>query len=337
MARVPLLFVFLFLLSTLTAAPEPAEKDASVEKALKFLAARQGRQGEWVVDNTPKYPVAATGLAVLAFLSAGVEPTDKTYGPALKKAVAFLVAAPVKNDLYKEGTYSQGIATWALAEYALASGKEVPPAVTTALERNVAGTVQAQSDRGGWRYSPKAPGDLSVTVWMLLSLRAAERAGVKVPPASLKTGMAFVKTCQTKEGPFFYLPGTDNKPGAAMTAAGTLLLALDGSAPDGKELAALQPVILQELGGRGTDLPVYTLHYQAHALSRFADEKAAAGLDKIRDMLVKTQNNAGFFEPKKGTPEAPFGASYTTALGVLTLTARDRKLGVFKPEMAPEK
>src|SRR5262249_4623002 len=95
--------------------------------------------------------------------------------------------------------------------------------------------VDAQDPKGGgWRYHPRISGDLSVTAWVVPALVAGEKAGLRVPAASLKSADAFVASCATKEGQFSYLPGSPASP--TMTAAGLHLTLLLGGDPKGKQV-----------------------------------------------------------------------------------------------------
>jgi hypothetical protein len=334
MARVALLLVFVSLISTLTAAPDEPKRDPAVEKALKFLAAIQAKTGEWQQQNSPRPAVGITALAVLAFLSAGVDPADKTYGPAMKKGVTFLVSRLDKNGVALDnGFYGHGMAMWALAEYQLASGKQAPEALKKALDVAVMGVVAAQHDGGGWRYSPKEPGDLSVTSWVMLGLKAAEMAGAKVPEKAIKSGKAFMQTCKVKDAGFTYTPSGGSTP--AMNAAGTLHLLLDGAAPNNVDALALKAIIVKELG-KEASYALYASFYQAQALGRLAGDDAEGGLKKLRDTIAKAQGMRGNVEAAPKSAEQAYGPGYSTAMGVLILTSKDQALGVMKPQKAPE-
>ena len=58
------------------------------------------------------------------------------------------------------------------------------------------------SDKLGWRYSPKAVGDLSNTGWFVMAMKSAKVAGLHVNPASFEGAAKFIDSCEMKnEGP----------------------------------------------------------------------------------------------------------------------------------------
>src|SRR5262249_44207167 len=81
--------------------------------------------------------------------------------------------------------------------------------------------VAAQHEQGGWRYSPKQPGDTSVTGWQTQALRAARAAGLEVPEATFGRAASFLDSVgnQDDEG-YGYLPISAKAP--TMTAVGLL-------------------------------------------------------------------------------------------------------------------
>jgi len=323
----------LFLVAVLTpfaGSDEPPAVDP-VEKALKYLATQQQPTAEFRT-TVGQHRVAPTGLVVLAFLSAGVKPDDATFGAKMRTAVAYLLSCQDKDGVFREPfgsttMYSHGLATWALAEYAVAAGNACPPAVKPALERAVALLAKSQSPRGGWRYEPRpADGDMSITSWQWLALRAAARAKCDVPEKTLDGCRAFLESCRRKDAGFAYVPLGGN-PTPACTASGLLHLLLDGAPADRDDVAALRKVVLGQQAA--SNYVLYTKHYQAQALARFEGKDAEAGLDAIRDAVLKLRKDDGSFA-QEGT-ERSYGPVYATALAVLTLTAKDRRLAVMRP------
>src|SRR5262249_12966049 len=83
---------------------------------------------------------------------------------------------------------------------------------------------------GGWRYSPGAAGDLSVTGFYATAFKSARLAGLTVPPVTLRKVESFLDSVQTgKMGGYGYLPG--NGETHIMTAVGLLCRLYLGADP----------------------------------------------------------------------------------------------------------
>jgi hypothetical protein len=335
-------FLFLLLLvSSFAAMPVPADPPAeekttaAIQKGLDFLTTSQGEKGDWSIRT--QYRVGPTALSVLAHLSAGVQPGDKKYGEALKKGVAFLLTTQDPTGLLRDQTsivmYSHGLATWALAEYLVVTGQDAPVGLRPAVDKAVKLICKAQGPKGGWRYQPiPADGDLSITGWQLLALRAAARAGIDVPEETMKKGVAFVELCRRKDMGFTYLPNSSVTPGC--TASGVLQLLLAGRATDQPDMIALRDAVVRQIP-QNSSFVVYAAHYQAQVLARFPGKEAEAGLAQVREKLLKMQVERGSFETRTGSDNA-YGPQYATPLAILALTARDRRLAALKPEFVSE-
>lgn len=321
--------VLLVLGSVLMAAPVPEEKrDPIVEKALVYLATQQQPDGSFRYQVSP-HDAAATGLAMLAFLSAGVPADDPKYGDLLKKSAIYLMSRQEKTGQFKDRAgspmmYSHGIATWALAEYTVAQGEKAPAALRAALEKGVQLIVVCQSNRGGWRYSPtpNLDGDMSITGWQAQALRAAKKAGCKVPRATFEKIEKFVDACRRQNLGFAYTPG--GPPSPACTAWGTLQLLHSGVKPEQEDVQALRDVVLREVP-RNRTYVLYTLHAQAQALVHFEKTSTEKGYAQIAELLKRmVKPETGEIAGKYG--EERYGSVYTTSLAVLALTARNAKL-----------
>jgi hypothetical protein len=332
MARFVCLLVFVSAVAAVPV-PEAPPPDPVVEQALAYLDGTQNEKGEWStrVGNN----LAATGLSVLAYLSAGVKPDDAKRGPALKKAVASILVTQDQQGLFKEPRssttlYSHGIATWAVAEYALAHGKNPPEHLKPALERAVGLLVKAQDPKGGWRYTANPqPGDLSISSWQILALRAAQKAGVEVPGRTLAAALDFVESCRKKDQGFQYVPQSSNV-APACTAAGVLHLSLAGAPSDRADMVALHFAILKQIPTT-TNYVAYAAHAQAQALARFPGKEAEAGLAQLRERIVKLQTDKGAIDSRGGSDQS-YGSGLCTPLAILALTAKDRRLAVMKAE-----
>ncbi len=195
----------------------------SVDLALRWLAYHQEADGHW---DSKKYKgkkvdTAMTGLALLAFLGAGHTEKVGEYKNNVRRAVAWLKSKQEANGLVfdrtdeclhagytKELGYGTAFATLALAEAAgMANIPETRDCAQKAI--NYCTEVHEEgegSTKGAWRYSPKAPPDLSVSGWYIMALKSAKVAGLHVNPASFEGAMKFLDKMEVKEAPGAYGP-----------------------------------------------------------------------------------------------------------------------------------
>lgn len=182
-----------------------------------------------------------TGLALLAFLSAGHTPDVGRYGMVVRGAADYLVRqTPPDGYIGKiddSRMYGQGIVALALAQaYGVQPVAEKRLAMRKSLERLVTVIIAAQSVKkpealaGGWRYTPTAEdSDLCVTAWNALALLAAREAGLPVKQAAVHRATGFVERCyQPDQKTFGYQPGAAGS--ISMTGTGLLCLAFSPTA-----------------------------------------------------------------------------------------------------------
>lgn len=155
--------------------------EQAVDMALKWLAAHQEYDGHW---DCAKYEgkegrdVAVTGLSLLAFLGAGNSPKFGKYKANVKKGVEWMLTQQTKEGHFGPYRYQAAIALMAMVEaYGMSESSELAGACQRAVDHAVA----SQGPDGGWRYSPKDPGDTSVAGWWMMALKSARVAGLNIP------------------------------------------------------------------------------------------------------------------------------------------------------------
>ena len=141
---------------------------------------------------------------MLPFLAAGQTHKDGHYKKQVQAGLAFLssigVTAPAGYDLRgvvnkadddtepNYAYYVHGAATLVLCE---AYGMTKDRKLKQAAEGAVLFLVNSQNPRGGgWRYNPREDGSTSVTAIQVMALKAAEKAGIKIPDTTWK-GISF--------------------------------------------------------------------------------------------------------------------------------------------------
>ena len=122
MRRAPALLLILMLPTAPRLAADELEDriDASVEQAVRWLAASQLPSGAWSSENYGE-STAATSLAIMSFMAAGHVPNEGPYGRNIAKGVAWVLNEQQASGLLvgknrSHGPmYSHGIATLMLA------------------------------------------------------------------------------------------------------------------------------------------------------------------------------------------------------------------------------
>lgn len=186
-----------------------AQTEAAVDAALAWLARHQREDGSWQRHgvrqdlDSYEYRGAVTGLALLAFLGAGHTETMGKYKAVVARGVAWLIAHQTKDGLVCEPGYTHAIAGLALCE---AAGMARVEGTRTAAQKAVTFSTEVHqhgsfSEKRAWRYYPmEALGDLSVTGWFVLQLKAAKLAGLDVNPASFEGAARFLDSVEQRSG-----------------------------------------------------------------------------------------------------------------------------------------
>lgn len=236
------------------------QTEASVNAALKWLAATQSADGRWdasrygaghemAVLGQDRGGAGAdadcgiTALAVLAFLGAGHTHQTGEYQSNVAGGLEFLMRGQAADGhLASEASlyarmYCHSMAAFALAEALAYSGdKRIEPVVRRAVDYS----VRAQHpSTGGWRYRPGDLGDTSQLGWQLMSLWSAERAGIKVPVQTWTGAERFLRSVSRGRmgGLASYRP--DDGPTTPMTAEAMYCRQIVAEAIDAKpDLAA---------------------------------------------------------------------------------------------------
>ena len=336
-----------------------------VDLALDWLSRKQKPDGSYHSGHVNGQP-AVTSFAIMAYLSRGHLPGKGPYGEQLNRALDFVLTCQqpegVLNKqpiIYGEAprdrekpqkvahtaTYNHSITLLMLAEvYGLLSDDRSPQ-VKLAMERGLQFTYQQQDrkkpnevDEGGWRYlydhHDSRDSDLSVTGWHLMSLRAAKNAGFDIPKERIDRVVAYVRRCyDVRRRDFSYISGKyHEKP--AMTGAGALSLALSGKHND-SQLKAVARTLERINFERELTWPsnrhkfgIYACYYCSQAAAQIGGRCWKNTYRNISSALLKTQKRDGRWNNVwRGRW---VGNSYSTALGVLSLTTPYQLLPIYQ-------
>jgi hypothetical protein len=302
-----------------------AATEAAVVKALDWFTLTQQKDGRW---SETQSDVAHTGLVILCYFSYGVKPNDETkHGQALANGLDWLVKQVPETGNMRDGgrMYGQAIGTLALGE---AAGITHLEKYYQPLERAVAFLCSAQNPKsGGWRYQPhpslEHAGDLSVTGWVIMALRSAEMAGVRVPAKNLGAAREFLNTVSAGQHKGFY-GYKDSVPKPSMTSVGMYCQQLYGSKPDEKRqidsakfLATRLPATAQK--------DYYYWYYGCLSMFLHGGKPWQEWNAKMKPIFLKKQQSNGTWKPE-GRRAKKEGTTITTAWATLSLTVYYRYL-----------
>ena len=321
--------ILLLPLTARSAEDQPADKEVAVkvtpeirsliQGGLKYLASKQRIDGSWSLkEGHMGHPVAITGYALLAFMSAGNLPHEGEYAKNVAAGMQFLLDSAQPDGLYRgvsssQYMYNHGIATIALAEL---YGESHAPALRTKLQRAVDVILKAQNPTGGWRYTPESrDADISVTVLQAVALRAAQDAGLSIPQEAIAKAIGYVNSCYNanKKG-FSYQPGTE--PGFARTAAAIYSLQVLGKYDDPHVKAGSE--FLAETNEHSHWS--YGNYYAAPAQYMIGGDTWRTWYAHISELLIKSAKREGdmVYWDAGADPSTP-GAVFSTAVFVHVL------------------
>ena len=352
------------------------ESEAAVARGLRWLALHQAPDGHWSLNDfqkfahkepTPDSPrffhrrlhadrsravddIAGTGFGLLPFLAGGFthkpskDPKQIDYSKTVKAGLDYLIAKQGKDGFLGGTMYSHGLSTIAICE---AYGMTSDPLLKSPAQRALTYIVAAQDPAGGgWRYSPRTPGDSSVTGWMLTALHTAQLAGLEVPKDALKKADYFLDTVEgVHKGRYSYLPGSPET--YVMTAVAMLCRQYRGVNPRNPGLLAAVDYL--KYYGPGKTHNIYYEYYAAQVMYNTGGDawdiwnkgSHDDGKDGIRDSLMAKQDKLADLDPKIACQDGSWGPDAKadlneggrimyTSLSLLTLEVYYRHLPLYQ-------
>jgi hypothetical protein len=312
--------------------------DASIARALDYLAHAQLPEGAWRMDGYGE-DTSGTSLAVMSFLAAGHVPDEGPYGTRVTRGIRWVCAHQESNGMLVHHRshgpmYSHGISTLMLAEALGMCGEDDAPVVRRALERGILLILAAQEvakdarHAGGWRYQVDSrDSDLSVTGWQVLSLRAAKDAGCDVPAEAIDRAIQYVKHCSVGDNRGFgYEPGDGQT--SVLTGTGITCLEVCG-AHEAPESVGGALWLLENPLRYDSNYFFYGVYYTGVGMSKLGGKFAERTQERLRELLLPAQDPDGSWSPKHGS-EQPAGKVYATSMAVLALTVDYRYLPIYQ-------
>jgi hypothetical protein len=339
----------------------PPKVKAATDRAVAWLITQQKPAGYFNDDKTPaevkpgnlpSHSAAMTALALMGLASVGHMPNDPTpEGQAAGNALRYIVhnIIPDENGYLgksdRSRMYGHGIITLMMTEMV---GHAPDDETDRLLHQQVKGALQlilraqavskSEANRGGWRYEPSSSdSDISVSVWQLMSLRAAKNAGFDVPKDAIDKGIAYIKRSYQAErddqgrpkgdAPFSYEPYGGRKT-FSTTAAGLLSLQVAGQY-EAPEVIGSANWLLTSPPEISEPWFFYGTYYYAQGMYQRGGEHAAIARQKTEQMLTDTQNPDGSWFPRNGN-EKSAGAVYATSLALLSLSVYHHFLPIYQ-------
>ncbi len=314
-----------------------AAVDQAIDQALEFLHSQQLPSGAWRGQSHGE-SAALTSLSLMAYMAAGHVPGEGPYAVSMDRGIRWVLAQQREDGLiWEENTpnpmYTHGISTLMLAEVLGMTGEADARRIRTALEKGIALILKSQAvtksrnDDGGWRYNPDShDSDLSVTVWQLMSLRAAKNVGCDVPAECIDDAVAYVKRCAVPENRGFgYQPGH----GSTAVRAGTGILALEicGAHHTPEALGAADVLLERPLRFDET-FSFYGFYYCSLGMFQIGGRHWIATRDHLTELLLAHRNADGSWM-SNGSEESS-GKPYATAMAVLSLAVEYQYLPIYQ-------
>ncbi len=321
--------------------------DDHLDMAIEYLMGQQRADGS--VGEMDYARVAMTSLTVMALLSVGHLPTDKSpQGLAIRRALTFILKPEnQERDGYlgkrdNSRMYGHGITTLLLAEIAgMGVDDDYDKLVADRLQKAIDLILKAQAvhkeapHKGGWRYEPTSDNsDLSISVWQVMALRSAKNAGIEVPQGTIELAVTYLrgtyksrrdaqgKPVDMRSG-FTYVP--QSQVTYASATAGMLAMQVCGQYDAPEVKGATEWLLTHRAQLRwGEQWFFYGTYYYAQAMHQVGGTVAEDARREVARVLVPQQRKDGSWPATEGGP------IYATALAVLSLSVKYHYLPIYQ-------
>ncbi len=345
-----------------------AATQSAVNLGLEWLKDHQDDDGKWDSDGFMKhdkiepicdgpgyslYDPGVSGLALLAFLGAGQTHKRGRYKRTVKRGLKYLKQIQDPEGCFGSRTdrhfvYSHATCALAMAE---AYGLTGSPLFKQSAQMGIDFVIKCQNPYLAWRYGVR-PGDndTSVSGWMMMSLKSAKLAGLRVPQEGFDGLKAWLdKVTEPEYGKVGYTARgtgparTENMlekfppdKSESLTAVGVLARIFMGENPEtsemiqkGTELCLKALPVWDESSGT---IDMYYWYYGTLAIFQVGGEPWKKWNAAIKDAIIDHQRKDGAFRGS-WDPAGPWGPDggrvYSTALCVMCMEVYYRYGRVF--------
>jgi hypothetical protein len=318
----------------LTVTPKAAR---TISRALDYVAKQQSKDGSFGTGGRGYgggHRAAMTGLAGLAFLSAGHVPGRGKHAKVVEKAAKFLLKLQDREGCYADAggrsMHGHGYALHFMAEvYGMTSNAGLAKKLRKSVQKGVRLTCRTQSTTGGWYYQPVAnrSHEGSITVTQVQAIWAARQAGINVPQKTIDKGVEYMKKSQVSDGGIAYSMGQrTSRP--ALSAAGVMVFCGLGrrETKEARRAIAHMRKLLKGGGKSRNYFPHYNDLYLGQALFQAGDPDWSKHYPKLRGEIIKCQQSDGSITRGRSS----YGGVYSTACEVLVLAIPYQYLPTFQ-------
>lgn len=319
------------------------ETENAVELGLQWLARNQLKDGSWSLKGpyrslvAEENSMAATGLALLAFLGHGETHQKGKYKTVVDKGLKYLIRNQSGNGHFLErraslshSLYTHAICSICICELiALTQDESLIGPARKAVEF----AENAQGEQGGWKYEVgSSRSDLSVTGWFVMLFQSAKYAGIEFDPNVMKRAELFVESVMLPDGSR-YRYESDHEPSLAMTAEGLLCRQYLGWKQTDPRLEAGAKYMLAN-PIRWSQKNVYYWYYATQVLRNLDEKTWKQWNEQLTTILPGKQRKTGVEKGSwdhEGDPYGgPGGRLYVTCLCIYSLEVYYRHLPIYQ-------
>jgi hypothetical protein len=327
--------------SLLTSGGGTKATEEAVALGLAWLKRQQTSDGSWSMvgpyagGSRAENQVAATSMAMLAFMGAGHTHHSGDYQAELNRAVKWLMKQQDSHGFMahqardNEKMYAQAQATIAICElYAMTKDYRLQPYAQKAC--NFA--CRSQSPQGGWRYVPRFDSDTSVTGWFVMGLKSGLAAGLDISTGVFPKVATYLDSVGSEyNSGYAYQVG--KRPSPSMTAEGMLCRQylgwhrhMPGMAQGLGALVKNHPLDVDQSDVYYWYYATQTLHHYGGPLWEEWNNRLKVDVPAIQ---VKQGAERGSWAPGRDAWGAHAGRLYTTCLSIYCLEVYYRHLPLY--------
>lgn len=296
------------------------DSERAVAMALAWIADHQLPNGAWAytqavcpncrgkckdtpLDKANKSLISGTAMALLPMLGSGITHKEGKYRKNVKAGLDYITnnlklkpEGVCFADVDSYQLYHQGLTTIVVCEAAAMTRDKNLEKLAQGAIRYIAWAQDPVG--GGWRYTPRQPGDTSGMGWNFMALKSAQMAYLDVPAKTIRGSKHFLDNVAGAEGgaKYGYLNNrTEDGEGLrrdqrALTAIGLLGQMYMGWGKEHPPLVRGTDYLAQW----GPDLNnLYYTYYATQVMRHVGGEKWETWNKKTRDELVKRQVREG--------------------------------------------
>ena len=309
--------------------------EASVERALKYLAASQQPDGTY--RSSRGRSVGIVSLVGMAFLSAGHTPGYGEYSKNIDRCIDYVLRGQKVNGLIDRGDsgnglmYAHNIATLFLSECSGMVAPEEQETLERVLGRATGLILRSQALRkdrkhqGGWRYKPESTdSDLSCSGWALMALRSGKLNGANIPDKAIESAVEYVlRNHDKKTGTFGYTNTYSHA--ETLTGCGLLCLELCGLHGTESTFRSGDYILSLRSDNPKRNHEFYANYYNAQAMFQLGGQYWEKYADWMYSEYLPRQTSYGGWGKNQN-----FGDAYVTSMVILSFTVPYRQLPIYQ-------